>query len=403
MWRRPARAVTDQVTAVIHTAMKPLDFLSGLGVRPERRRPRRPPPGSSPGTLAGEEDARPPRITAIVYGPEAVEEVEVAGVAELAGLRGRQRVLWVNVDGVGHAPTVREIGALFGLHRLAMEDVVHVPQRPKVEDYGDYLLIVARSPSLTTQVESEQISLVVGGDFLLTFQERAGDPLEPVRTRIREGVGRIRRAGPDYLAYAVLDAVVDHYYPVLETFGERLDELEAAILEADRPSRMGALHALKRELVVLRRALWPKREALNALVRDPHPLVEAETRIYLRDTYDQVIQAIELVESYREMGASLTDLHLSIVGQKTNEIMRVLTVFAAIFIPLTFFAGVYGMNFDPEVSPWNMPELGWRYGYPAALGAMALIAGSMLWFFGRRGWLGTRQDARPRRRGRVRG
>jgi magnesium transporter len=397
MWRRPAKAVTDQVTAVIDAAMKPLDFLGGLGVLPERRRrPRRPPPGSSPGTLTGEEGATPPRITVLLYGAESVQELEVVEVAELTALRGTQPVLWVNVDGVGHTATVREVGSLFGLHRLALEDVVHVPQRPKVEDYGDHLFIVARSPSVGAQVESEQIGIVLGADFVLTFQERAGDPLDPVRRRIREGAGRIRRAGADYLAYALLDAVVDHYYPVLETFGERLDELEQAILEADRPSRMGALHALKRELVVLRRALWPKREALNALVRDPHPLVEAETRVYLRDTYDQVIQAIELVESYREMAASLTDLHLSIVGQKTNEIMRVLTVFAAIFIPLTFFVGVYGMNFDPEVSPWNMPELGWAYGYPFALGVMALMAGSMLWYFHSRGWLGAGERKKHR-------
>jgi magnesium transporter len=397
MWRRPAKAVSDQVTAAINTALKPLDFLGGFGLRAERRhRPRRPPPGSSPGTLTSEEDAAPPAITALLYGPDVVEEREILSVSELAELRGARPVLWVNVNGVGHPSTLHEIGALFGLHRLALEDIAHVPQRPKVEDYGDHLLIVARSPVLTAQVNAEQIGIVLGSDFVLTFQERPGDPFDPVRTRIREGVGRIRRAGPDYLTYAVLDAVVDHYYPVLETFGERLDELEQAILEADRPSRMGALHALKRELVVLRRALWPKREAVNAMVRDPHQLVEAETRIYLRDTYDHVIQAIELVESYREMAASLTDLHLSIVGQKTNEIMRVLTVFAAIFIPLTFFVGIYGMNFDPEASPWNMPELGWRYGYPFALGVMALMAGSMLWFFYSRGWLG--EVGRPRRR-----
>lgn len=400
MPHNPLKAVTDQVSAVIDTALKPLDLLNPFAPRRKRRRThRRPPPGSSPGTLAGEEGAVPPRIRALLYGPDTVEEHEISSPSQLAELRGRAPVLWVNVDGVAHAETIREIGAVFGLHRLALDDIVHVPQRAKVEDYGDHVFIVARSPRLEFGIETEQMGIVLGSGYVMTFQEGVpGDPFDPVRARIRQSAGRIRRAGADYLAYALLDAIVDHYFPVLEAFGDRLDELEQVILDGSQQSPTGALYALKRELTAVRRALWPKREALSSLVRDSHPLIERETQIYMRDAYDNVIQLIDLVESYRELSASLTDLHLSILGQRTNEIMRVLTVFAAIFIPLTFFVGIYGMNFDPAVSRWNMPELEWTYGYPFALGLMALIAGSMLWYFWRRGWLGSESSITDTRR-----
>lgn len=357
-------------------------------VLPLRRRLRRPPPGSSPGLLRPTPNAEPPRVTALAYGPDAFEEVVVEQLEGLGALVGRWPVVWINVDGVEHTDTVRRLGELFGLHRLALEDVVNVPQQPKVEDYGEYLFIVARMARLEAAVDTEQIGMFLGRGFVLTFQERRGDPLDPVRERIRGRIGRIRSAGADYLAYAVLDAIVDYYFPVLEGIGDRLDQMEDDILAGPNRETMPRLYAIKRDITTLRRALWPARDALNSLVRDPLPHVEDETRIYLRDCYDHVIQSIELVESYRDLTSSLTDLYLSSVGQRTNEIMKVLTIFSAIFIPLTFIAGIYGMNFDPDASPWNMPELEWFWGYPFALVLMVGVALGMLTFFWRKGWIG---------------
>ncbi|HET8656299.1 MAG TPA: magnesium/cobalt transporter CorA [Longimicrobiaceae bacterium] len=357
-------------------------------VRRERRRYRRPPPGSSPGLLHPTPHVEPPRVTVLAYGPNGMTEFQVEDLGSLRTLRGQWPTIWVNVDGVEHVETVQTLGEIFNLHRLALEDVVDVPQQAKVEEYGDYLFIVARQAEMSGGLETEQIGIFLGRDFVLTFQERAGDPFEPVRERIRGNIGRIRSAGPDYLAYAVLDAIVDYYYPVLERVGDRLDGLEMEILRRPDRSTMNHLYGLKRELTILRRSIWPEREALNSLLRDPSDLIEPETRIYLRDTYDHIVQSIEIVESYRDLSSSLTDLYLSSVSQRTNEIMKVLTIFAAIFIPLTFIAGVYGMNFDPAVSPWNMPELKWFYGYPFALSLMTAVAVAMLIYFRRKGWFG---------------
>jgi magnesium transporter len=364
---------------------KPIYLLRPL--RPLVRGFRRPPPGSSPGTLSAPAEAEPPLVTYIAYGAETIDEGELDGLDQLARLRREYPVVWVNVDNVEHVETVRALGREFGLHRLALEDVVHVPQRPKVEDYGEYLFLVARMAQVEHGLETEQLGMFVGRGFVLSFLENPGDPLDPVRARIRSKVGRIRDAGADYLAYAVVDAVIDHYFPVLETLGDRLDELEQQIVGEAPRTVMGEIYLLKRELTGLRRAIWPMRDAMNVLVRDPHPVVEDETRIYLRDCYDQVVQCIDLVESYRDLTASMSDLYLSVVGQRTNETMRVLTVFASIFIPLTFIAGVWGMNFDPDVSPLNMPELRWYLGYPFALGLMAAVTVATVAYFWRKGWL----------------
>lgn len=363
-----------------------------LGRRHTRQRL---PPGTSPGTIAPDPDAPPPTVRVLAYGPHEMTEFAVDDLATVRSMRHHWPVLWVNVDGLGGAETIRELGEIFGLHRLALEDVVNVPQRDKVEEYGDHLFVVARMAMLAPQPITEQISLFLGRDFLLTFQERSGDPLDPVRERIRGAHGRIRGAGPDYLAYAVLDAIVDHYFPVLEAYGERLDTLEDEILEGASRAAMHRLHGVKRELMGLRRAVWPKRETLNALMRDPNDLIADETRVYLRDCYDHAIQIMDLTETYRDLAASLTDLYLSSVSNRMNEIMKVLTIFSAIFIPLGFIAGVYGMNFDRSVSPLNMPELGWYWGYPFALSVMAGVALGLLGFFWRKGWIGGR-DVGPR-------
>ncbi|MEW5930341.1 MAG: magnesium/cobalt transporter CorA [Gemmatimonadota bacterium] len=355
-----------------------------------RRRAHRPPPGSSPGTLVTHPDAPVPAVTAVGYGPDGFHEWTVEDPASLAEARGRWPVLWVNVDGVGHAPTLEALGAAFGLHRLALEDVTDVPQRPKAEWYDQHLFVVGRMVRLVPALDVEQVSLFLGPGYVVTFQERPGDPLDPVRRRLRTASGRIRGAGADYLAYAILDAVADHYFPVLERYGDVLEELEDCILAGGGRAAMARLHAVKRDLMTLRRAVWPVRDAVTGLLREPGELIGEGTQVFLRDCHDHVVQAADLVETYRELASSLTDLYLSSVSYRMNEVMKVLTLFTAVFIPLSFVAGLYGMNFDHEESPLNMPELEWYFGYPFALGLMAVIAGGLLYYFWRRGWIGER-------------
>ena len=345
--------------------------------------------GEVPGTLHVDPKAPPPVVRVMTYGPEGCEEQEVADVTSLAGLLHKAPVTWVNVDGLGDADTITAVGDAFHLHPLALEDVVNVPQRPKVEQYGEQLFLVTRMASLNGHLETEQLSLYLGKDFLLTFQERVGDCLDPVRERIRKGMGRIRKAPPDYLAYAVLDAVIDSYFPLLEQFGERLEALEDQVMAKPDAATVSDVHRVKRDLLALRRAVWPQREMINALLREELPLVGEQTRLYLRDCYDHVTQIIDMVETCREIASGLLDAYQSNISNRMNEIMKVLTIVATIFIPLGFLAGVWGMNFNTEKSPWNMPLLNWAWGYRFALIVMATIAGGMLVFFGRRGWLGS--------------
>jgi magnesium transporter len=350
---------------------------------------RRSAPGAPPGTLLPDPEAPPPVIRVIAYGPDACTEQTVESPALVRAFLQAWPVTWVNVEGLGDATVIRQLGDLFGLHRLALEDVINVHQRAKVEQYGDHHFIVTRMVRLGERLETEQVSLFLGRNFVLTFQEGLpGDCLEPVRDRLRQGHGRIREAGADYLAYALLDAVIDSYFPVLEEYGERLETLEQELITRPVPGLIPPIHDIKRALLALRRALWPQREALNVLLRDELPLITPETRLHLRDCYDHTVQLIDLMETYRELSSDLMEMYLSSVSNRTNEIMRVLTIIATLFIPLTFLAGIYGMNFDPEVSPWNMPELKWYWGYPFALAVMALVAISQLLFFRRRGWLG---------------
>ncbi|UCF29978.1 MAG: magnesium/cobalt transporter CorA [bacterium] len=357
------------------------------GRRPSFRR--RTAPGAPPGTLETDPHAPFPAISVIGFGPERVVEKTVQDVRELELLVEGTPVTWINVDGLGDAPTLIELAEMFGIHRLALEDVVHPHQRAKVEEYGEELFIVARMISRENEVLStEQISLFLGEGFVVTFQEHPGDCLEPVRERIRKGRGRIRQAGSDYLAYAILDAVVDAYFPILEELGEELEELEEEILEIPDRGTVSRIHTLKRDLLLLRRTVWPLREAVNALLREESILMSRETQIYLRDCYDHTIQVIDMVENHRDITSGLMDFYLSSVSNRMNEVMKVLTIIATIFIPLTFIAGIYGMNFNPEASPWNMPELNWRWGYPVFWVLMVTIGGTLLYVFRRKGWLG---------------
>ncbi len=361
----------------------------------KRRNPkkrRRQAPGAPPGTLTADPEARQPRIDVITYGPKDVEEEQVQDIGSIRRFLQQRPVVWVNVDGFGDVDTVAELGRAFGLHRLALEDVVHSCQRAKVEEYEDNLFIVARMMEPGLPVRTEQLSIFLGDGFVLTFQEHAGDCLGAVRERIRDGRGRIRQMGADYLAYCLLDAVVDFYFPSMDAFSDEVERLEAQVLSEPTPETVASIHAAKRDLLTIRRAVAPLRETVNSLIRDGHDVISETTRVYLRDCSDHLFQIVEMVETYRELLGGLLDVYLSSVSNRMNDVMKVLTVIATMFIPLTFLAGIYGMNFNSDVSPWNMPELRWYWGYPAFLLVMIAIAGIEVFFFWRKGWIGKGQS-----------
>lgn len=350
-------------------------------------RKRHPPVGAMPGTLAMPQDAAPPVIHIMDYGPTHVEEQSGVAPEALPALLTRDSVTWVDVRGLGDERTLRAIGEALGMHALALEDVVNVPQRPKTEAYEGHLFLVVRMPEAEVRTfATEQVSLVLGPRFVVTFQEREGDVFEPVRARIRTGRGPIRRAGADYLGYALVDTVVDAYYPVLERVGDLVEALEEEVITAPTRPTLRRIYALKRTVQELRRTVWPHRDALAALLRDESPYLGASVRVYLRDTHDHAMQLLDVLENYRDTATGLLDVYLSSESNRTNEVMRLLTVVASIFIPLTFLAGVYGMNFEA------MPELHSRIGYPVVLATMLLTALGMLAWFRRRGWLGTPEE-----------
>ena len=395
----------------------PFSHLARKVSRPFRRRTK---PGAAPGTIRVDPQSPPPVISVLAYGPGADEfsEIERCDPDALAELLGRFPITWVNVDGLGDAAVIERLGEVFHLHSLALEDVVHVHQRAKVEDYDDHLFVVARmagyshrdngasegrlqSESIRETVpashrrsdaprspDTEQVSLFLGRNFVLTFQERPGsDSFEPVRTRLRRRRGRIREQGADGLAYALLDAIIDGYFPVIDELSNRLEQLDEDILSHQGSEHLSRLHRLRGDLLLLRKHLLPLREAIHALIRDPHPLISDETHLFLRDCYDHTIQLLDVVETYRELCADLREFHYAQVSTRTNEVVKVLTIISTIFIPLSFVAGVYGMNFDPDL-PGNMPELKTPYAYPVVMGVMALIGLVLVGWFWRKGWLG---------------
>lgn len=342
--------------------------------------------GAPPGTLAADPEAPKPAIYAFGYKADAVHEQVITNVDDIKTLLNDWPVVWINVDGLGDASIIEALGRIFGLHPLALEDVVNVQQRPKVETYDTYQFIVLRMVTLGTEVTSDQMSMFLGKSFVLTFQEHAGDCFNGVRDRLRKGSPRLRSSGPDYLAYALIDALVDHYFPSLEQVGDRLDALQEAVIAKPSMDTVRELNDMKRGLLQLRRAIWPLRDELSSLLRES-PFVTKETATYLRDCYDHTIVLMDVLESSREISNSLMDVYLSSVSYRTNEVMQFLTIIATIFIPLTFIVGVYGMNFNPQSSPWNMPELNWYWGYPAVLGSMLVTAVGLLGYFWRKGWL----------------
>jgi len=347
-------------------------------------------PGTAPGTLvAPAEKQRPVNLHLIDYSEDHVEEVSLANAADCRDYLDRETRTWVQVNGQADPETLRNLGDLFNLHDLALEDVLNSGQRPKVEIYDDQLFIIAAMPFYDGEtLDIVQVSLFVGRDYLICLCPLEEDPFEPVRKRMRQPNNRrFASRGIDYLLYALLDLITDSGFPVLEQFGYQLEEMETALLENPSHKILADIHGLKRELLLLRRVLWPQRELLTSLMRTEDQLITGDTQIYFRDCHDHAVQIIELLESFREMATSMVDIYLSSISQRTNETMRMLTIIATIFIPLTFVVGVYGMNFENSDSPWAMPELGWYFGYPLIWGVMIAIAAGLIWFFKRRGWM----------------
>lgn len=353
---------------------------------------RKPPVGAAPGTLAAPlAGAFATRIRAISYDAGHLEERDALAPSDVAAILAGPSVAWIDVAGFADRAALGTIAEAAGLHPLVLEDIVHAHQRPKLERYEAIVFLVARmtNPDPAGAILTEQLSIVLGDGWVITFQERPGDCFDPLRKRLREDRGAIRGAGAAYLVYALVDAVIDSYFPLLEEFGETLERVEEHMLLHPGRGTIADVHRLKRELLELRRAIWPHRELVGAMLREEVFVADASLASYLRDCHDHAIQLMDIVETYREIAMGLVDLYLSGTSARLNEVMKVLTIIATIFMPLSFIAGVYGMNFDRGASPWNMPELGWPWGYAFALGLMASVAGGLLLWFHRRGWLGN--------------
>jgi magnesium transporter len=366
---------------------------AALGVR--RPRVSRIRPGTPPGTLVAAESAQLPVIHVISFTSDSLTDERVDTVDAALARRAPGTVTWINVDGLGDAAVLARLGEGLGLHPLALEDVLDVPQRPKVERFDKHMFLVLRTMRLERPAETvgraaaaaativdEQVSVFFAADWVVTIQERSdGDCFGALREAIRRGRGRVRSAGADYLTYLLVDAVVDAYYPVIDSLAERMQAIEEeALTSRSSGPTLLQLTRLRHDLIAVRRAVWPLREEVLVLQREESALITAETRVFLRDVYDHAVQALEVVETLRETAVSVMEVFLSVQNQRLNEVMKVLTVIATIFIPLTFIASIYGMNFK------HMPELDMRWGYPMVLGLMLLTAGGMVAYFRRQGW-----------------
>lgn len=359
---------------------------NGIG---DRRRHHHPPTrkekiGVAPGTLVylGEKNEVGVSMRLMHYGETTFEETE--NIQEMPGPADTGCVQWLDIVGVHDADTMRKVGKRYKLHPLVLEDIMNTGQRPKTEVTEEYLFVVIKmilKDKESTQLKFEQVSLIMGNGWLLTFQEKEGDMFEIVRDRIRSDKGRIRKAEADYLAYALIDAIVDNYFLVLEEFGDRIETLETVLMSGKSQGQIGNLQVLKREIITLRKSIWPLREVINNFMKSESSLVADETKPYLHDLYDHCVQIIDTIESYRDILGGMQDLYLSVVNNKMNEIMKVLALISTIFLPMTLVAGIYGMNFA------DMPELQAAWGYPAAMSLMLVIGVSMFMLFKWRNWL----------------
>jgi magnesium transporter len=342
--------------------------------------------GLPPGTLihVGDKKTERVKITVIDYDQSAFQEKNVTNVEECYPFKEKPTVTWINIDGIHDVNTIEKIGVNYGIHPLLLEDIMHTEQRPKIEDFEDYIFLVLKMLSFDEKehrIDTEQVSLVLGPNYVISFQEREGDVFNPVRERIRNAKGRVRKMGADYLAYAMLDSIVDSYFLILEKVGDKIEELEEDLIARPDAKTLHTIHYLKREMIFLRRSVWPLREVISGMSRKESNLIKESTEIFLRDVYDHTIQVIDTIENYRDMVSGMLEIYLSSISNRMNEVMKVLTIFAAIFIPLTFVAGVYGMNFK------YMPELEWHWAYFSVLGLMAGVGIFMLIYFKKKHWL----------------
>ena len=348
------------------------------------------PPGTPPGTIveSAAEKLTPLTLRLLDYTESEFTEKEIATALECRDFLQKPSITWIHVQGTADPVTMKELGAVFGLHSLALEDVINSGQRPKIDSFGDQLFVVTSLPVLQDQrISVDQVSFFLGPDYVISFHESEADPFTPIRNRLRQGTGKIRGKSTDYLLYSLIDIVVDRAFPVLESLGEQIEELEEELLDAPTKDTLNTIHFIKRELLLLRRMLWPQREVLSRLTRDECQLIKDSTKPYISDCYDHTIQIIDFLESYRETTASMLDVYLSSVSHRLNETMRKLTIIATIFMPLTFLVGVYGMNFgNNEASPWAMPELRWYYGYPLLWLLIFVVSAAMWLFFLRKKW-----------------
>lgn len=342
-------------------------------------------PGSEPGTLWIEEDATPSKLILIDYDAKHLVRKVNIDPLRCEHYFASESASWLDIQGLGSEVILKQIGQIFKLHPLLLEDVVNVPQRPKVEDYNEQLIVIVHLVQPKPEEDgfySEQVSFVLGKKYLITFQEEPNhDCFNPVRDRLKNNKGKIRTSGVDYLTYLLLDTIIDSFFPVLEDYGERIEELEDEVVFNPNNHTLEKIYKVRRELLALRRAIWPQQSVITTLMRSGSNLISSDVEIYFRDCYDHVIQLLDIVESYRELSSSLMDVYLSSMSNKMNEVMKVLTIISSIFIPLSFIAGIYGMNFQ------YMPELSWKWGYFVCLGIMGTVALGLIIFFWRSGWL----------------
>jgi magnesium transporter len=341
-----------------------------------------------PGSIVIPTDAEPPFLRMTCYGPDHLVDKPNCTINQIRSELGKHPVVWIDATGLGDAQLIEQLGDLLGLHRLALEDMVNIPQRSKVEEYPNHLFAVTQIASYADDLDTEQVSIFMGKGFVLTWRERAGDCFEIVRKRLQVTRGTTRSAGVDYLLYVHLDAVIDTYFPVLEKIGEDFDKLDDLVEAGADPMLIGEISDMRHDVRQLRRIVWPLRDAIDDVIRTPHELIHQETLIHLRDCHDHTVQIIDTLENFRDAGGDLRDYYAASISNRMNEIIKVLTIISTIFMPLGFIAGVYGMNFDTSVSRWNMPELHWRYGYLFSLVLMAAVAIGQLVYYRRKGWLG---------------
>ncbi|MDY6838428.1 MAG: magnesium/cobalt transporter CorA [Thermodesulfobacteriota bacterium] len=342
--------------------------------------------GLAPGTLVhiGEKKVEAARVMVIDYDKERFQQKELKTVEECFPFKEAPTITWINIDGLHDIEIIEKIGKCFDIHPLTLEDIVNTAHRPKLEDFDDYVFVVLKMlhyDKESSSVKSEQVSLILCQHCLISFQEREGDVFSMVRERTKKGKGHIRKGGVDYLAYALIDAIVDHYFIILETFGEQIEELEEALVTSPTSEILESIHHMKKEMIYLRKQVWPLREVVAGLRRGEIALIRESTNIFLADVYDHTVHVIDTIESLRDVLSGMLDIYLSTVSNKMNEVMKVLTIMATIFIPLTFIAGVYGMNFK------YMPELEWHWGYFGALSIMVGVAVFMVFYFKKKTWL----------------